>query len=95
VNHSVNNSGILLFDTFFPIVNMCLGPTQLCDGAQLAIFLAIFLGPAFPPSRMQHISYLHSKAPFTRYNLLSNRLSKRLTSGCIVYTNIQPVFKPV
>jgi len=30
-------------------------------------------------------------APFTRYNLLSNRLSNWL----IVYTNIQPVVKPV
>jgi len=54
-----------------------------------------------------------TKAPFTRYNLLSNRFDNqlnvcvhdttgcqsgcqtRLTSGCIVYTNIQPVVKPV
>jgi len=51
-----------------------------------------------------------SKAPFTRYNLLSNRLSNRfdnqlnvcrhdtatgMTTGCIVYTNIQPVVKAV
>jgi len=57
------------------------------------------------------------KAPFTRYNLLSNRLLNRLdnrlnvcthdttgcqtgcqtalTTGCIVYTNIQLVVKPV
>ena len=47
------------------------------------------------------------KAPFTRYNLLSNRLSSRFdnrvalnvcihnTTGCIMYTNIQPVVKPV
>jgi len=34
--------------------------TKLCDGAQMAIF-ASFLRPAFPPSRMQHISDMHSK----------------------------------
>jgi len=47
---------------------------------------------------------LLSLAPFTRYNVLSNRLSNRfcqagcqtgLTTGCIVCTNIQPVVKPV
>jgi len=32
---------------------------------------------------------LVSKAPFTRYN----RLSNQLTTGCIVYINIQPVVK--
>jgi len=31
------------------------------------------------------------KAPFTRYNLLSTGL----TTGYIVYTNIQPVVRPV
>ena len=34
--------------------------TNLCDGAQMAIF-GDFFGPAFPPSRVQHISDLHSK----------------------------------
>jgi len=34
---------------------------------------------------------LVTKAPFTRYNRLSNQLS----TGCIVYINIQPVVKPV
>jgi len=33
------------------------GPTKLCDGAQMAIFL----GSAFPGSHVQHISDLHSK----------------------------------
>jgi len=28
--------------------------------------------------------HLRRPAPFTRYNLLSNRLSNRLTTGCIV-----------
>ena len=35
-------------------------PTKLCYGAQMANFWR-FLGPAFPPSRAQHISELHSK----------------------------------
>jgi len=35
-------------------------PTKLWDGAQMAIF-GEFLGPAFPASRVQHISDLHSK----------------------------------
>jgi len=34
--------------------------TKLCNGAQMANFWR-FLGPAFSASRMQHISYLHSK----------------------------------
>ena len=37
---------------------------------------------------------LNPTAPFTRHNLLSNRLSTGST-GCIVYTNIQPVVKLV
>jgi len=32
-------------------------PTKLCDGAKMEIFLR----PVFPASRVQHISYLHSK----------------------------------
>ena len=35
-------------------------PTKLCDGAQMA-FLATFLRPAFPVSRVQHVSDLHLK----------------------------------
>ena len=35
-------------------------PTKLSDGAQMAIFWRS-LGPAFPSSRVQHISDLHSK----------------------------------
>jgi len=34
--------------------------TKLCDGAQTAIF-GYFLGPAFPASRLQHVSDLHPK----------------------------------
>jgi len=37
---------------------------------------------------------LNPTAPFTRHNLLSNRLSTGST-GCTVYTNTQPVVKPV
>ena len=42
--------------SFFPIVNTCLS----CDRAQMAIF-GDFLRPAFPASRVQHISDLHLK----------------------------------
>ena len=35
-------------------------PTKLCDAAQMENF-GDFLGPAFPASRVQHISDLHSK----------------------------------
>jgi len=56
---------ILLFNNFFPIVDTCLScedysPTNLCDGAQMAIF-SDFLRPVFSPSRVQHISDMHSK----------------------------------
>ena len=36
------------------------GPTKLCDGAQMAYFWR-FLRPAFPASRVQHVSDLHPK----------------------------------
>ena len=39
-------------------------------------------------------SMVIAKAPFTRYNMLSNRLSN-LTTGCVVHTNTQPAVKPV
>ena len=35
-------------------------PTNLCDGAQMAIFVD-FLRPAFPASRVQQVSDLHLK----------------------------------
>ena len=43
------------------------------------------------PGHVGWSTYSKHKAPFTRYTMLSNRL----TTGCIVYTNIQPVVKPV
>jgi len=57
---------ILLFHKFFFRLSIRAllqrySPTKLCDGAQAANFLAIFLRPAFPASRVQHISDLHSK----------------------------------
>jgi len=56
---------ILLFNNFVPIVDISLiAKIQLnrvvrcrADGE----FLVIFLDPAFPASRVQHISDLHSK----------------------------------
>jgi len=35
--------------------------TNLCNGEQMANFWRFFLGPAFPASRVQHISDLNSK----------------------------------
>ena len=56
---------ILLFNKFFSDCRYMLhlrrySPTMLCDGAQMGNFWR-FLGPAFPASRVQHISDLHSK----------------------------------
>ena len=46
--------------------------------------------------RLLEALYKDTIAPFTRYNLLSNRLSNRIDNRLyIVYTNIQPVVKPV
>ena len=36
-----------------------------------------------------------TETPFTRYNRLSNAWTTGLTTGCIVYTNIQPVVQRV
>jgi len=65
----------LLLNNFFPIVDTFLSgercsPTNLCDGAQMAIF-ASFLRPIFPASRLQHISDVHSKFAL-RPHLVSN-----------------------
>jgi len=52
----------LLFNKFFsdcryvPYLRRY-SPIKFCDGVQMVIFL----GPAFPVSRAQHISYLHPK----------------------------------
>jgi len=53
---------VLLFNNFFRLsihasLPKIYSPTNLCDGAKMAIFL----GPVFPASRVQHISDLHSK----------------------------------
>jgi len=56
---------ILLFNNFFSDCRYVpslrrYSPTNLCDGAQMANFLH-FLRPAFPASRVQYVSDLHSK----------------------------------
>jgi len=56
---------ILLFNKFFPIVDTCLS----CEDTARQSFAMVprrqifgdFFCPAFPGSRMQHISDLHSK----------------------------------
>jgi len=56
---------ILLLKTFFPIVDTCLScedmARQSCAMVPRWLILGDFLGPAFPASRVQHISDLHSK----------------------------------
>jgi len=57
---------ILLFNNFFPIVDtLCLSyediALQSCAMVPRWWIFGNFLGPAFPASRMQHISDLHSK----------------------------------
>ena len=56
---------ILLLNDFFPIVDTCLScediARQSCGMVPRWRFLATFLGPAFAASRVQHLSYLHSK----------------------------------
>jgi len=52
--------GIDTQQVFFPVVDICLSlrrysPTNLCDGAEMAIFLR----PVFPASCAQHVSDLH------------------------------------
>jgi len=44
----------------------------LGDGAQMAIFWH-FLGPAFPASRVQHISDLHSKFSLEPHHVVDIR----------------------
>ena len=56
---------ILLLNKFFPIVDTCLSckdiARQSCAMVHRWQFLATFLGPALPASRVRHISALHSK----------------------------------
>jgi len=51
--------------SFFPIVDMCLSceeiAWQICGMVPRLRFFGDFLGPAFPASRVQHISDLHNK----------------------------------
>jgi len=51
--------------TIFPIVNICLSCEDIAPQSCLMVprwpIFGDFLGPAFPASRVQHISDLHSK----------------------------------
>ena len=54
-----------MLNNFFPIVDMCLSyedmAQEICAMVRRWRFFGEFLGPAFPASRVQHISDLHSK----------------------------------
>ena len=56
---------ILLLHKFFPIVDMCLSCEDIARQNYAMVprwrFLATFLRPVFPASRVQHSSDLHSK----------------------------------
>jgi len=58
---------------FFPIVNMCFScediAWQSCGMVPRWWFFGEFLGPAFPASRLQHISDLHSKFTLRPYHV--------------------------
>jgi len=48
---------VVLFNQFFSDYLQRYGPTKLCDGAEIAIFLC----PVCPASRVQYVSDMHSK----------------------------------
>ena len=52
---------ILLFNKLFAIVDICLSCEDIADKVVWWCPDGDFLGPAFPVSRAQHISDLHSK----------------------------------
>jgi len=52
----------IIFNKFFPIVNKCEDiAQQSCAMVPRWQIFGDYLGPAFPASRVQHISHLHSK----------------------------------
>jgi len=55
---------ILLLNSFFPIVDMCLSCEDIARQSCVMVpkwrRFGDFLGPAFPASRAQHVSDLHS-----------------------------------
>jgi len=65
---------------FFSIVDTCLRCEDIARQRCAMERRWQFWRPVFSASRVQHISRLHCKAPFTRYNLLSKRLSTRLSN---------------
>ena len=62
--------------SFFPIVDTCLScedrTRQSCAMVPRWRFLATFLRPAFPASRAQHISDLHSKFALRPHHVLKH-----------------------
>ena len=83
---------ILLLNEFFPIVNTCLScediARQSCAIVRRWRLFGDFLGPAFPASRVQHISHLHTKFAlgphhvwkYDRYPICGRRLDVYHTS---------------
>jgi len=64
----------LLFNEIFPIVDMCLSCEDIARQScamvpRWRIFVDI-LGPAFPASRVQHVSDMHSKFALRPHHVL-------------------------
>ena len=97
---------ILVLNKFFPIVDTCLNcedrpiDRQSCGMVPRWRLFGEFLPAVFSASRAQHVSDVHSKTPFTRYNRLSNRLSNGFDNRLTTVLNeqslfVQPVVNPV
>jgi len=75
---------ILLLNTFFPIVDICLSceyiARQSCWMVSRWRFLTTFLGPAFAASRMQQLSDLHSKFALGPHHV--SKYGRHPTCGC-------------
>jgi len=52
---------VLLFNRFFPIINICLSSEDIARQSCAMVPKWRFLRPVFTASRMQHISDMHSK----------------------------------
>jgi len=74
---------ILLLNNFFPIVDTCLSckdVRQSCAMVPRWRLFGDFLGPAFPASRVQHVSDLHSKFALGPHHVL--KYGKHPMCGC-------------
>ena len=78
---------------FFPIVDMCLScediPWQSCAMEPRWRLFGDFLGPAFPASREQHVSDLHSKCTLECGPMPSVMAAQRNIAGALYWMLLQ------